>query len=437
VSTISAGHAHSHPSGHTHEEPQIAARQALDVSKLTPGPGFGSMARNALWFVGIIGIGLVVFSAFSVSGENKHAVQQHAMTSYHMGFLYALGIALGALGLQMIFQQFNSGWSATVRRTAETIASLFPVIILLFLPIAVIELVYKQGYLFSWMNEANHGDPIYSEKAMWLNPWRWGIAAAIYFIIWTLLGRKLYSLSRQQDQTGDRWLTARARFISSFGLLAFALTTAFASFDWLMGMDYHWFSTMFGVYFFAGSTVSCLAILCVILCSLRISGRLGKTFTDEHQHDLGKLLFAFTVFWAYVTFAQYFLIWYSNIPEETAFYNLRNDGTYKIIFQTLCLGHFLLPFVILLIRPLKRNPHTLRAVALWMIVMHAVDLIYIARPIVRDVVPSASNIWVDIAGILGPTCLFLGCVVWKMGKAPLVPLKDPRLNELLAHKNYV
>lgn len=435
MSTISAGHAHPHDghgAGHAHEEPQVAARRELDVNKLTPGPGFGAMVRNALWFVGVIGIVVVAVSGFSSGADN----QKHALTSYHMGFLYALGIALGALGLQMIFQQFNAGWSATVRRTAETIASLFPIIALLFIPIAVIELVYKQGHLFSWMNPANHGDVIYQEKALWLNPTRWLVAACIYFLIWILLGRKLYALSRKQDETGDRWLTARARFISSFGLLAFALSTAFASFDWLMGMDYHWFSTMFGVYFFAGSTVSCLAVMCVILCSLRISGRLGKTFTEEHQHDLGKLLFAFTVFWAYVTFAQYFLIWYSNVPEETAFYNLRNDHGYQNIFQILCLGHFLLPFVLLLVRPLKRNPHTLRIVALWMIVMHAADLIYIARPIVRNVLPG-TNIWVDIAGILGPTCLFLGCVVWKMGKAPLVPLKDPRLNELLAHKNYV
>ncbi len=434
MSTISAGHAHPHDSHgamHSHEEPQVAARLELDVNKLTPGPGFASTARYALWFVGVIGIVVVAISYFA-GNDSK----QHALTSYHMGFLYALGLGLGALGLQMIFQQFNAGWSATVRRTAETIASMFPIIFLLFLPIAIIELVNKQGLIFSWMNPATHGDHIYQEKAIWLNPTRWAVAALIYFAIWTFLGRKLYSLSRKQDETGDRWLTARARFISSFGLLAFALSTAFASFDWLMGMDYHWFSTMFGVYFFAGSTVACLAVMCVILTSLRISGRLGKTFTEEHQHDLGKLLFAFTVFWAYVTFSQYFLIWYSNVPEETAFYNLRNDGDYKTIFQILCFGHFLLPFLLLLIRPLKRNPHTLRVVALWMIVMHAADLIYIARPIVRGVAPG-QNLWVDIAGILGPTCLFLGCVVWKMSKGPLVPLKDPRLNELLAHKNYV
>jgi hypothetical protein len=279
-------------------------------------------------------------------------------------------------------------------------------------------------------------DLIYTEKSAWLNPVFWAARAVVYFLIWSLLGWGLYYLSRKQDVTGDRWLTARARFISSFGLLTFALTTAFASFDWLMSLDYHWFSTMFGVYFFAGAAISCIAFMCVTLCTLRLSGRLGNTFTQEHQHDLGKLLFAFTVFWAYVTFCQYFLIWYSNVPEETAFYNLRNDGDYKFVFQLLCLGHFLVPFVLLLVRPLKRNPHTLRVIALWMLVMHGMDLVYIVRPIVSGVAPG-QNVWIDIAGILGPLCLFLGFVIWKMGKAPLIPLKDPRLHEVLAHKNYV
>ncbi len=430
------GDAHSHPAHSHHEEAHVAARRELDMAKLNPGPGFGSMVRNALFFVGVVGLGLVAFSA----STGEEAAKQHALVSYHMGFLYALGLALGGLGLQMILQQFNAGWSATVRRTAETFSSLFWVVLILFLPIAYLELTAKHSLVFHWLNQAHLApelqDPVYHKKSGFLSPNWWAIRAAIYFIIWIGLGTRLYRLSRKQDETGDRWLTAKARFTSSFGLLLFALSTAFAAFDWLMSMDYHWFSTMFGVCFFAGCTVSCLAVMCLILCSLRASGRLGKLFTEEHQHDLGKLLFAFTVFWAYVTFCQYFLIWYSNVPEEAAFYNLRNDSGYKSFFQLLCIGHFLVPFVILLIRPIKRNATGLRIVALWMVVMHGVDLVYIARPIVSGVAPG-TNAWVDIAGILGPVGLFLGFVVWKMGRAPLVPIKDPRLQEVLAHKNYV
>jgi hypothetical protein len=436
MSSISMGDAHSHPVDSHHEEAHVAARRELDMAKLNPGPGFAAMARNALFFVGIVGLGLVAFSGFTGGRD----AQQHALVSYHMGFLYALGLGLGALGLQMILQQFNAGWSATIRRTAETMASLFWIIAILFVPIAYLELKAEHSLVFSWLDQSRLApalqDEVYHKKSGFLNPTWWAIRAAIYFVIWISLGTRLYNLSRKQDETGDRWLTAKARFTSSFGLLIFALSTAFAAFDWLMSMDYHWFSTMFGVYFFAGCTLSCLAVMCLILCSLRASGRLGKLFTQEHQHDLGKLLFAFTVFWAYVTFAQYFLIWYSNVPEEAAFYNLRNDSAYKSFFQMLCIGHFLVPFVILLVRPIKRSPTGLRIVAAWMVAMHAVDLIYVARPIVSGVLPG-TNVWVDIAGILGPVCLFLGFVIWKMGRAPLVPIKDPRLQEVLAHKNYV
>jgi hypothetical protein len=434
VSSISVHDSHGHGS-HAHEEPQIAARRELDMARLNPGPGFAAMTRNALLFIGLVGIVVVAFSAFSGGGEDKRSVQQHALVSYHMGFLYAMGLALGCLGFQMILQQFNSGWSATVRRTCETGASLFWVIVLLFIPVVFIELKWTHGLVFSWM-DPGHQDQIYQEKKGWLQPVFWTVRSAVYLMIWMGLGTTLYRLSRRQDETGDRWLTARARWISSFGLLIFALSTAFASFDWLMSMDFHWFSTMFGVYFFAGCTLSMFAVLIMILSTLRSTGRLGKMFTEEHQHDLGKLLFAFTVFWAYVTFAQYFLIWYSNVPEESAFYNLRNDKGYEIFFKLLCWGHFLVPFVLLLIRPLKRSAFWLRVVAFWMIIMHGVDLMYIARPIVTGV-PFPDHIWVDIAGILGPTCLFVGIWIWKMGQGPLVPIKDPRLQEALAHKNYV
>lgn len=430
-----------HSQAHEHAAPHVAARARLNPAEVTPGPGFGAMARNGLLFAGAVGLLVTIAGAF-LGGADEGAralAGRHALTAYHTGFLYVLGVALGSLGAVMIFQQFNAGWSAAVRRTCETVASLFPVVALLFLPVLLLELgVNKgEGHLFPWLNEHHTaGDPVYESKSGFLNPTFFTIRAAIYFTVWIGLGTSLYRLSRRQDADGDRWHTARMRWISSFGLLAFALTTAFASFDWLMSLDYHFFSTMFGVYFFAGSMLTTLAVCCVLMCSAKLAGKYGPTFTVEHQHDLGKLLFAFTVFWAYVTFAQYFLIWYSNIPEETAFYNVRDDGAYRTLFVVLCLGHFLLPFLVLLIRKVKRTPSLLRVVALWMLVMHAADLVYMVRPSLHGRA-LGEQWWVDAAGIVGPVCLFLGLVVWKMGRAPLVPIKDPRLDEVLEHKNYV
>lgn len=430
ISTHAGDHGHD-GHGHAREAPHIAARAKLDMDAVTPGSGMKT-AGAGLMFMGIVGIVVV-----AVGGFSGGLVGKQALASYHMGFLYALGIALGALGLQMILQQFNAGWGAAVRRTAESTASMMWVVLLLFLPILILELFVTKGMLFKWMDPAyTAGDIIYTKKKAWLDPQFWAIRAAIYFFIWIALGSVLYRLSRKQDENGDRWITAKQRWISSFGLLLFALSTAFASFDWLMSLDYHWFSTMFGVYFFAGSVLSSLAVMIVVMCSLRASGKYGAAFTKEHQHDLGKLMFAFTVFWAYVTFCQYFLIWYSNIPEETAFYNLRKDGGYMPIFVALCLGHFLIPFVILLVRDVKRNPHLLRLVALWILVMHAADLVFMVRPIVKDAKPGV-NLWLDIAGVLGPALFFIGAAVWKMSRGPLIPIKDPRLHEVLGHKNYV
>ena len=279
MSQIAAGHDHSHGHGdhHGHEPGYIAARKQLDMGALTWS---GGAISGLLMLIGVAGIAVTVFGAFSTAGDAPKAAQAHALAAYLMGFLFVMGLCLGSLGFQMILQQFNAGWSAAPRRQAETIASLSWVLLLLFVPIAYLELFQTKGLLFAWMDSAKTaGDPIFYAKKMWLNPTRWMIAAAIYFTVWISLGTVLYKLSRKQDETGDRWITAKARFISSFGLLLFALTTAFASFDWLMSLDYHWFSTMFGVYFFAGSIVSTVAMLCVVMCTLRIRGKFGATFT--------------------------------------------------------------------------------------------------------------------------------------------------------------
>ncbi len=428
MSQIAAGH-------HHHAEPEhVAARRQLDLAAVTLAPGAGAMLSNVLLLAGVLGIAVVGFTATSN--------MKHAMAAYHTGFIYAVGLAVACLGIQMIFQQFNAGWAAAVRRQAENVSSCVFVCALLFLPIIILEVFVYHGKLFKWMNPAltDPASPVYdvlaAKKSGFLNTPFWVARAVLYFAIWIFLARTLGRLSRQQDESGDKWLTARARRISSVGLLLFALTSAFAAFDWLMSLDYHWFSTMFGVYFFAGAIRAAVALLIVILGVLMIRGKLGAAYTREHLHDTGKLLFAFTVFWAYITFCQYFLIWYSNIPEETAFYNLRNSEKWQPFPAVVVIFNFVVPFLLLLIRNVKRNPRTLVPVALWCLVAYGLDLYYIVRPIVIDSKPG-ENLLVDVFGLLGPVCIFLGIVVRKVCSTPLVPIKDPRLHEVLHHKNYV
>jgi hypothetical protein len=225
-------------------------------------------------------------------------------------------------------------------------------------------------------------------------------------------------------------------------MLLFALSTAFASFDWLMSLDFTFFSTMWGVYYFAGAAYSSVAVTAVILAMLRRSGKLEGAVTKEHFHDLGKLLFTFTVFWAYIGFSQYFLIWYSNIPEESAYYVIRNQNGWENTAFILSIGHFIAPFFILLIRRVKESTLGLAVMALWMLLMIALDLVWNIRPMVYAGAASAANPgpvgwWLDAVGFVGPMAIFAGLLVRRVAAGPRVAIKDPRLVEALAHKNYV
>lgn len=417
--------AHSHGShGHEHHAHHAPV---LDTKAVTLPTGAGNLASTGLWLLGAICLVPAAIVGFSGGGHLKHA-----LASYLVGYATALAMALGSLGYVMIFQQTNAGWSAGLRRIYEAIASQVWVMAILFLPVALMA-----GKMYGWMDPAHiEHDPILQHKAAFLNSTFWYIRAAVYFIIWTFLATRLYKWSRLQDQTGDKWLTARARRLSAPGLLLFALSLAFGAFDWLMSLDAHWFSTMFGVYYFAGCMVTATATCIIILGVLRLRGKLSGVITAEHFHDLGKLLVAFTIFWSYVAFFQYFLIWYSNIPEETMWFQIRAQHGWEDVGMLLAIGHFAIPFFLLLWRGVKRSTRGLMIVAAWMILMQIADMFFVIRPAVNHDAVGFSFL-PDVLGTLAPICIFLGFVVRKVCSAPLVPLKDPRMNEALEHKNYV
>jgi hypothetical protein len=191
---------------------------------------------------------------------------------------------------------------------------------------------------------------------------------------------------------------------------------------------------MLGVHFFAKCMVSMLALGTLTFIILRGTGRLHVAFTNEHLHDLSKLVFAFTVFWAYISFSQYFLIWYANIPEETTYFQIRKMGYWYIVSWILPIIHFIIPFLILLPRPMRRSPAVMGAMCVYMIVAQLIDTYWYVRPEVKGVGPGQ---WVDFAGALGPVLIFLGLFVRKVASGPLIPLKDPRLPEALHHKNHI
>ena len=400
-----------------------------------------STLSMGLLVVGALFSAITLFLAFTKLGSDDAAAKlmgKHALAAFHIGFIVTLGFALGALVFVMILHQVGAGWSALIRRQLEHIMMSLPWALVLSIPTIFIATIFTEGALIHWMDYHVHDDPIFQAKEAYLNIPFFLLRAVIYFAVWIGLALTLYRQSLRQDATGDRWISARSRRLSAIGIVLFALTTAFAAFDWLMGLDYHWFSTMFGVYFFAGFAAPSLCLLTLILIVLRRRGRLNGLVTDEHMHDLGKLLFGFTVFWGYIGFSQYFLIWYANIPEETSWFIRRRADDWGWVGVALIWGRFVIPFILLMNRSLRRNTIVLAFVSLWLILFFIVDIYYVVRPEARiGQDGGAIFTWVDAVGILGPILLCLGLLVRRIGATPLIPVNDPRLPESIGHKNHI
>lgn len=415
--------------------PSAAGHPALRPENVTADAG--SLQRLSATLLGVagVGLGLTVVGGFVVNGT-------HALASFHVGVMAVLACCASAMLLTMAFHLVNAGWWAGFRRQIENIASLTPVFGGLAVVGVAVDYFALGGSLWSWMGERFAGDYLLEKKSAYLNvPFFFG-RAILYVAVWAVLSQMLYRLSRRQDETGDRWLSARVRFNSAWGLLVGALTVAFASFDWLMALDYRFFSTMFPVRFFAAGAFAAPAVLVLVLVLLRRAGKLEKVVTEEHFHDLGKFMFAFTVFWAYIAYFEYFLYWYANIPEETAYFLHRREGGWMPLFVFLCLGHFALPFLILIFRRVKRTPMLLAGMACWAVLAHVLDMVFMIRPMVyagapAESVPGPGSWWVDAVAAIGVLALFGGLLARRIASGPLVAVNDPRLTESLEHKNYV
>ncbi|VAX42119.1 Putative uncharacterized protein TTHA1760 [hydrothermal vent metagenome] len=383
--------------------------------------------------LGAAGLLVTLIAGFAVDAK-------HAMASYLVAVGAVFAMTIGALILVMAFHLVNAGWCATVRRQFENLMSLAPVALVMLLPLIILELLFTKGALWEWLIPGiAEADPLIAGKTPYLNPAFFSLRFVLYLAILGFLTVRLRGYSLEQDRTGDRFLSARARFMSAWGTPLAAITIAFAGFDYFMSLQPHFFSTMWGVYIFAGGACACMGVIVITFALLRSAGRLEGLVTDEHFHDMGKLLFAFTCFWAYIGFSQYFLIWYANIPEETFWLLERTTGAWKGTSIFLAVGHFIVPFFFLLPRAIKRNPKLISIGAAWLIVMHVVDYVWIVRPILHhgDHAPTPMTWWIDIAAIVGVFGVFFGLYVARVGAGPLIPLKDPKLPESLAHKNYV
>jgi hypothetical protein len=423
--------------------------------------------------------------------------RQRLEASYLVAFSFYLTITLGALFFVVLQHLVKAGWSVTVRRVAEGISKNILLCLVLFIPV-----VLMAPKLYPWTQwghddvaavthhgaqgpEAGHGegtthDPAGGQdeafapegtadhvlsrsspdgmssdtklehphpaasKSWYLSFPQFLVRFGVYFLVWLVTAWYFSSTSRAQDATGDLALTRRMEWWSPLAMIGFAFSCAFGGIDLLMSMDPAWYSTMFGVYWFAGCAVSAMAALSLTLYGLQRQGLIKHEVTPEHYHDVGKLMFAFIVFWAYIAYSQFMLIWYGNIPEEVGWFQRRVVGDWLIVAVWLIFGHFFIPFFCLLSRFPKRHPYLLAVGAMWVLLVHYTDLMWVILPQPPEFLASIHR--APQRGFPVPLldlgmCLSLGGLyVWSLARnlsgASLIPERDPRLAVSLAHENY-
>ncbi len=345
-----------------------------------------------------------------------------------MNHFYFMALALGGLFICAIQYATNAMWSAPVRRIAESFSAYLPVVLIGFLVIAI----FGVPHLFEWANPDHvRGDVILEHKASYLNRTFFTIRNLVAIGLWFFVGKKLVGNSLAQDADGDIIHTNRNKVFAPIFLVIFALSFTMASVDLFMSLDPHWFSTMFGVYTFAGLFTSSLAMMTIITILLRRNGMLAGIVNENHLHDLGKFMFAFTIFWAYIGFSQFMLIWYANLPEETMWFQHRIDGNWKYVSAFLFFGKFLVPFFALLPREAKRSESRLLKVAIWMLFAQWVDNLWIVQP---EFFPAGPRVfWIEIAGFMTFAGLFGLMTTRFLSKHNVVAIRDPKLIESVYH----
>jgi hypothetical protein len=353
--------------------------------------------------------------------------QERAWYGYLTSYFYFVSLGLGGLFFLSVLTVANSGWSANIKRFPESLTS--------FLPWALgLGIVFLVGapHVYEWLNQAVVAkDEILTHKAAYLNFKFFAIRIVLFVGVWVFFAKKLVGYSLEQDKTGDDSLTPRAIPYAIGFLLFFALSYSLFSVDLVMSLQPHWFSTIFGVYAFAGLFQSSLALMVLMIIYCMNTGVLKGYVDENHLHDVGKFLFAFTVFWAYIAYSQYMLIWYANLPEETSFFIPRQQGAWGWVSLALIFFRFIIPFMALLPRWVKRSPKHLAPIAVLILIMQYVDLYWLIYPNLdkHTTVFGVQEILI-FAGFAG---MFMFAVMRFLGSNPIVPLHDPREEESLHH----
>lgn len=348
--------------------------------------------------------------------------------SWLFAFAFFFTLCAGCFFWTIVHHATDAEWSVVVRRQLENIASLLAVMALFFIPILLL-----RHHLYEWMNIAPGHEAALDSKRAYLNVGFFLLRAVVFLGLFVVASQLLRRLSVRQDADGNPRHTILMRKVAFVSLPMFALCLTFGAFDWLMSLNYKWFSTMFGVYIFAGAAGSSMSLLVLVITLLRRTGYLQNVITLEHYHIMGKWMFAFTVFWAYIGFGQYMLIWYANIPEETQYFIVRNTESWWNLNMLLVIGRFFGPFAILLLRLIKKQPERLAIMAGWILFMQCLDMYLVVLPSLHGSGVHLS-IWDFVALIsMGATLAFVYLRI--LPRTSLFPVRDPRLVESLRTVN--
>jgi len=381
---------------------------------------------------GVGAAGLVATLAVGLVGGDE--ARRQAWASYLFGFTYWAGVAVCALIWLCAFHAVKARWVVVVRRALELMAASVGVFIPLLLPVlvglrALYPWVDMETYLATLAPHARHAMEV---KRAWFSEGFFLLRQVLYFATWVVVAELLLRWSRAQDEGQAPLLTRRQRLLGPVALPPLALTLTFASVDWLMGLEPLFFSTIYGVYYFAGSFLGALAVLTLLALRAEGEGAFGRLVTPPHLHSLGKLLLAFTVFWAYVAFSQLLLTWIANLPEEVPYYLRRWEGGWQGASWMLLLAHFAVPFLALLPRARKWDRRYLGAVCMWLLAVHALDLYWLVMPAFRAGTGMGPRI-TDVTAWLGVGGLAVAFGFWRARGGYTAPVADPFLGDSLAY----
>ena len=368
-----------------------------------------------------LGLGLIGLIGLAVGFASDPA---QFYRSYLLGSVFVLGVPIGSLALLMIHHLSGGRWSLVLRRTFEASARTIPLMALLFVPI-----VFGIHDLYEWSHaDVVANDPIIRHKVAYLNQSGFIIRAVLYFALWSGMALLLARWSAQQDT--EPFPLDRFNKVSGPGVLLLGLSVTFASVDWVMSLDPHWFSTLFGLWFLVGMALTALAFSIVVASLLHNNGHMARALSTDRFHDYGTLLYAFIMLWAYLSYSQFLIIWSANLPEEIPFYLRRFGDGWQGMILVIIAGHFVLPWLLLLFRSTKRNMSRLVGVAAFMLVMRFLDVFWLVAPWVKQ---GAIGVhWMDVAAVLGVFGLYVGAFCHLLKGRALLPVGDPYLPEALA-----